>query len=77
MRPGRDGAPLAAAVTGEFSRLTGYGAGGEVLGSVVCLDGPTPEPSLEPAPGWERVRGPGGEDIGNIVYRRIRPADGD
>jgi hypothetical protein len=35
-----------ASVEGEFSRLTGYGENGELLGSVVCSDGPTPEPDL-------------------------------
>jgi hypothetical protein len=38
-------------VTGDFSRLTGYGAGGETLGS---FERPT-DPDVEPPPGWEGV----------------------
>jgi hypothetical protein len=37
-----------AVVDGDFSRLTGYDRGGRELGSLICNDGPAPEPQDEP-----------------------------
>jgi hypothetical protein len=66
-----------ATVEGPFSRLTGYGDNGQELGSLLCSDGPTPEPDLEPAPGWERVEGLGNGLSEPLVYRPTSPPTDD